>query len=221
MTIYINIFELVAFCFGLLALWRSRPKHIVTLVTIVGLTCLNELLSKLFVVSTPDKLLRYNIFSLIEMSAWLIYFSLILKGTKSTKWLILSIWVTVFIFSLIELFGYRGWGRFHTDSYRLYSVSIIVLSVTYLSKTITYNNIYRPVKDPLFWFCSGAMIFHAVFFIQLTIVNMKLFLDDPKSIIIFNILLAVANTFYYSFLCLGFYTSYKSKQQTNLPFSKM
>ncbi len=219
----IIFFEILA-CLTGLAAWKSaNPVYLKIIIILLVITSVNETIEESLpmLIKREYRMIIYNCFSLLEIGFWIFFFSMVFSGNKKLFRLLVTLSGLVLLFSTVELFGYRGWKRLHVDSYRFYSLCIILFSVLYLLKIIKLNDVYYPTKDPLFWFCAGCIIFQSVFFVHLTVINIRAFNNDRESIRVFNTLLDLANIFYYSLLCIGFYTSLRNHWKHKQQFSKM
>jgi hypothetical protein len=205
-----------------LAAWKTaNPTYIRILIILLLVTCAVEYgenwLSKDF--KRQYRFMIYNAFSLVEMFSWSYFFIKVFSGKKKIIILLLSLLAATLLFTYAELFYYRNPYRFHADSYRFYSLCILTFSVLYLLQVMQFDKIYFPARDGIFWFCAGCIVFHSIFFVHLTVVNIAAFSNDKKSIQVFNTLLNLANILYYSCLCIGFYTSlqthWKMKQASS------
>ncbi|MDB5229661.1 MAG: hypothetical protein JWN76_466 [Chitinophagaceae bacterium] len=219
----ILISEIIATLMGLAAWKSARPEYLRIVIALIVLTCLMENTEEFLphLVKRRFRFLIYNIFSLIEISAWMMFYFNVFKASQRLKLFVIILGITSILFSLTELSIYSTWFRFHVDSYRFYSLSMIFLSVAFLWKLMNLDEIYSIWTDPVFWFAAAAIIFHSVFFIHLTVINIKAFANDPGSISVFNTLLDIANVFYYLLLCIGLYLSLRNYWRFKHPSSKM
>ena len=211
MKLLIFLLELLALLAGLLAWKRSRPAAIRTITLLMIFTVSVECYGQFFKTAPYPSytMLVYNIFSFIEMSCWF-YFFYQLYTTPVRRKIILFLGICYLAFAFVELFTYHNWRyTFHTDSYRLYSLCIIFLSVLYLWDLILRKEFHPLNKDGVFWLCAGALIFQSVFFVHLTVLNIPSFHKDMASIRAFNQLLDIANVLYYSLICVAYYTSWR------------
>ena len=216
----IYFLELLALCIGLLAWKRPGPAAIRSIILLMAFTVLVEGYSeiRLTIRHVPPHMIVYYAYSLIEMLCWFTFFYRIFPSPIRRK-IIIFLGISYLAFAVWELGTYHTWlHQFHTDAYRLYIVYIIGLAVLYLWDVMQHKDFHPLQKDPVFWLCSGILLFQSVFFVDLTVLNIPSFREDGSSVIIWNTLLYVSEIFYYSLLCVAFYISrrFSSSQQ---PFS--
>gem|GEM_PF-1986699 len=222
MDIFILLLKIASFILGVIAYKTMTPVFVRSLLVLLFLTVLVETIELVFRNELGNcRTFLYNIFSILEMLLWSYFFYRLFENNRRISTLVMVVSICYFIFSLIEFIGPNGLKRFHVNSYRCYSISILLFSVIYLSQIIRKDEIYRPLNDCIFWLCAACIIFQSVFFVHLTVINMTAFQTDFESRRIFNLLLNLANIFYYSLICIAFSATIRNSYNSQLPSSKM
>lgn len=192
------------------------------LVILLFITCFNELIVIQLIIFKGNKINRnipYNIFSLLDMTIWFLIFYSINKNRKGKLFTVILA-VLSFIFSGIELFGYKSWLLLHTDSFRFYSLAIICLSVNYLYKVIKDNKYYNTFADHAFFLCAASLIYQSMLFIIFSTLSENSFWQFREAEYVYNLLQVITNILYYTLICASFITAsinrnyYKSTFQT-------
>jgi hypothetical protein len=181
-----------------------------TLVTfILTLTALNEALIIPLAIKYNlfERNIDYNIFSLVDMTVWFIFFLGMFQKNTEKKFVII-IAIANLSYSLVEILFIHSWRDFHSDSVRVYDISIIVFSSYYLFLILKkeYHNLW---KDSLFWICVACILYHSTVFINFTsLVESESYWNSKQAYIVYNILQNIANAFYYLLLCGAFFVNY-------------
>jgi hypothetical protein len=214
--------EWLAFLTGLVAWKSARPVYLRIIVALLGFTVLAENFEEW---SAPafkarNRMLLYNLHSLVEITAWFGFYRFVFAENRTMRRVIPVLAAMVLVFTAIEVLGYRGANRFHADSYRFYSVCVIFLSIRYLFTVLNAGHVYYPSREPVFWFAAGSIIFHLVFFVHLTVINIPEFTKDVESINTFVLLLTIANIAYYLLLCTGLCTTFFLRRRSAVPSSQ-
>lgn len=203
MLIY-GILILMAFLTGSYACFFFRPYYFKLIVALLLVTFLNEmivapLLNKEFSIHWN---VAYNVFSLIDMGVWLFIFYKINSGHKVQKF-ILPVTVVIFIYTCIELFCLKGWKVLHSDSFRVYEIFIIILSIIYLYR-ILKQEYYIIAFDPFFWMCAACLLYHSILILTFTIRKNAAYWHFKDAADVFFFLQVLADTSYYLLLCYMF-----------------
>lgn len=203
MLIY-GLLILTAFLTGLCACFFFRPYYFKLILALLLVTFLNEmivapLLNKEFSIHWN---VAYNAFSLIDMSVWLFIFYKLNAGYKVQKF-ILPVGAFIFIYTFVELFFLKGWEVLHSDSFRMYEIFIIILSIVYLYR-ILRREYYVIAFDPLFWMCAACLLYHSILILTFTIRNNAAYWHFKDAAGVFSFLQILADTSYYLLLCCMF-----------------
>lgn len=188
---------------GLLFFKRLTPLSMRLIVGLLLVTVINETWVAPHVHFYPyyTKNTSYNIFSLLDMGTWLYFFYTLFKGWG--RRVIVGLAVLVYGYSLLELCAAGGWTRFHTDSFRVYDLVIIGCACAYLFQ-IARMEYHRTWTDPYFWICSALILFHSIFFLNLTTMRESTYWLFREAGDIFHLLQGTANILYYLLISVAF-----------------
>lgn len=156
----------------------------------------------------------YNAFSIVDMTIWSLIFYRLHTG-RVKQFILIGAFVSI-MYSLAELFLIKNWRSFHTDSMRVYSISILLFSSLYFYSKLK-REYYNLIMDPIFWICCGCFLYHSVLFVSLTTQSRPDYFKFKNSAQFFYILHDTGNTFYYLSLIIAFlicYFRYFNKVQT-------
>ena len=207
MNLYVSTLELTAFIVSLFCLKTKQPIYKL-LCFILFITVINEWW--LIPVFSEKRIFNrneiYNAFSLLDMTVWFMVFYLIFQETKWKKFVIPG-YIVVIIYSISELYFIKSWKIFHTDSMRLYSISIILCSSIYFYSKLK-EEYYRLLSDPIFWICCACFFFHSLLFVNLTTQARPDYFKLENARRFFYILHNIGNTFFYLLLTASFILCY-------------
>ena len=199
---------------GLVFYKNTKPVFLSQVVVLLAITVLNELIVYfLFSNHSTRKYINYfyNGFSLIDMTVWFVTFYRINTNSQVRK-LTVALGAILVLFSVIEIQFYQHWRLLHTNSMRLYCLSIILLSILYLNSLLSLEY-HESHWNPYFYICSACIIYHSVLFGNLTILTeyQNRYLANMHDI--FAILQEIANCFYYLILCMSFIVCYLTQRR--------
>ena len=106
--------------------------------------------------------LLYNLFSLFEFVFYLLCFACIFTGRR-TKTSILIIGVFYSAITLLNIFFYQGKDVFHTYTYMLGCIIIVVLSALYFYFLFRFPDNGSLTRNPFFWIVTGLLFFLHLF----------------------------------------------------------
>lgn len=208
MNYYVFALELATFLISLysFSLIQARLQQLLSF--LLFLTVLNEAWLVPWVQKKDPWFtnVAYNAFSLVDITSWFVIFFLIYKK-ETLRLLIVMAWFACMGYSLWELCLTKGWKLFHTDSFRVYNICIIVLSFTYFYQKMR-EKYYNYSTDPHFFICAATFFFHSILFINLTTMAEKTYWKVPLAQKVFFLLHDIGNTFYYLLLSLSFIICY-------------
>ena len=204
----------IAFLTGLATIKVVKPSFLLWLIVLLGITLLAEGLvnlahNKIIFIGSVN--LVYNIYSVINIIVLFYIYYNILQNTKLAKW-VLPICIFVVGSSIIELCVVGNCQTICTVSLRIFSIVIILLSLCYLfiSLALPYHNIFR---DPYFYICAACILYHGLFFVNLTTMAEKNYWANAGTLKTFHILQDTASFLYYSLLCCTFLICYYNHRQ--------
>jgi hypothetical protein len=216
----IDILYFICFLTGVYACFFFRPFYFKLVIALLFITILNELIIAPYITkkfTLYDRNIAYNIFSLIDMTVFFYIFFKIHIG--SIRKYILGAIVLVYIYSFVELFFLKGWRYFHTDSFSVYEIVIILLSLLYLYKLLK-KEYYIAVIDPIFWLCSACLIYHSILIINFTTKADENYWRLKNALSVYILLQYIANISYYLILCCMFisgiyYSNWQKKKASS------
>ena len=174
---------------------------------ILLLTIINEgMIQWLLYSGIRRNVIYYNAFSLADMTVWFIVFFLI-HQKKPYRVFIVTAFVVCMAYSLIELLYLKGWWHFHTDSFRLYDISMIIMALMYFYEKLkeVYHNL---VADHVFWIAAACFLYHSLLFVTFTTQSQPDYWSLPNAGRFYNILQNTGSLFYYLLLSLSFFICY-------------
>ena len=201
--------EVISMLISMLLLKYTLNKAFAWITFILIVTVLNELIFVPYIISYQlfERNIAYNIYSIIDMTSWFIFFYLIYKN-KLIRTVLLILSAICFSFSFYELLVIKGWIYIHSDSLRVYDISIIFLSACYLF-TILKKEYHSLWSDNIFWICAACILYHAIIFINFTTLSeINEYWNNPQALQNFAILQGIANTAYYLLICIAFFVGF-------------
>jgi hypothetical protein len=203
MTLGVAILYLTTFA-GLFLMPRIRPVIFLLILLLLVVTSANEtwitVLNKV-----EDPTMRYNIFSLFEISCWstLLIF---LNKFRHYK-LHIAFVVLLLAASVVEIIVRPG---FHSYTYRVFSLYSIVCCVSFFYQLATLRKETRILVNGSFWMATGLLIFQFVFAFYLTALDIPEFRKAEDALIAFRTVFNTINILYYllilyGMICLSFY----------------
>jgi hypothetical protein len=205
---------------GIYACFFFRPFYFKLVVALLVITIFNEGIIIPYIIKNEEitsynRYLAYNTFSLIDMAVFFYIFFNIFTGSAIKKY-IAGAAVLVYVYSFVELFFFKSWTNFHTDSMSVYEIVLIILSIIYLYRLLK-KEYYIAVIDPVFWLCCACLIYHCIFIINFTTLADKNYWHLEDAGFVSDLLVNIANTFYCLLLCCMFisgiyYSRWQKKQ---------
>jgi len=105
----------------------------------------------------------YNFFTLFEFIFYLIFFRYIMQSAQIKKATLIVALLYFFIGASNILF-YQGKDSFHTYTYMLGSIIIVVFSILYFNFLFRLPDSGKLTKNPYFWIVTGLMFFETCTF---------------------------------------------------------
>lgn len=212
---YYQLLEIAAFIICLTANLVVRHVFLRIILSLLFITLANEIVVVPYLNEHLKfyKNVAYNIFSLIDMFLWFLIFY-ITNDKRAFKKMVLASAVLCFAYTFIELTFLKSWEQLHPDSFRFYNLTIITWCFVYFNKIIK-KNFHDALRDELFWILGGNFLFHLVFFVNLTTMTEKIYWEKKDTIEVFYFLHNLANTFYYSSICIAcfvFFFKFRNKK---------
>ncbi len=114
--------------------------------------------------------LLYNLFSLFEFLFYLLCFVCIFTGQR-TKRTLLIIGFFYLALTLLNIFFYQGKDEFHTYTYMLGCILIVVFSAVYFNFLFRFPENNKLTKNPFFWIVTGLLFFYTCSFTLMGLSN--------------------------------------------------
>jgi hypothetical protein len=199
------IAELLALLAGVVAWKIITPAYLKIVVLLLLVSVINEAFVVPYChVHNISNNVPYNLFSFIDMPTWFYVFYRIHKHNKTAS---IIPWAALgcMAFSLIEIsfISKLHWGQLHYHSFRVYDILIIAFAYSYLYR-ILRKDYHSLVNDALVWVCFGCLLFHSIFFLNLTTISFPSYWKMKEAKSIFFILQSIAIILYNLFLCFAF-----------------
>jgi hypothetical protein len=117
-----------------------------------------------------NTILLYNFFSLFEFIFYLLFFTYLFNKPVIKK-IILLVTALYFAITIINIFLLQGINTFHTYTYILGCILIVVFSIVYFYLLFRFPETGKLTKNPFFWIVTGLMFFHTCSFSYMGLQN--------------------------------------------------
>lgn len=105
----------------------------------------------------------YNIFSTSEFVFYIFFFRFLLTNYKIKKMALFSALIYL-VTALWNIFFYQGTGTFHTYTYVVGCILVVIFSVVYFYYLLRLPEKISLTKNPYFWIVTGLIFFHTCAF---------------------------------------------------------
>lgn len=161
-----------------------------------------------------NNLLMYNIFNVFEFTFYIWLIREIVQNKKA-KNLILYILLLYPAVDLVNIFFIQGTTHFHTITYALGCLLIVLLCIYYFFELFQSPSSVNLLKQPAFWICSGLLFFYCCSFPIFGLSNLlmhlpRIFMRNIRTIII------LLNIFLYSMFTLAFLCRFRTMKSSPL-----
>lgn len=147
----------------------------------------------------------FNFATLIEFVFYFYIYYLSFTVKQNKKWALYFI-IALPVLFFINIVWVQGFNKFHTITYRIGSVFLIILCYFYFKQLLTSDKFIFLLSVPLFWISVGLLFFHTGFFIYYCSFDYIVYKKIGYNLILwralshsFNFLLYT--TFLISFIC--------------------
>jgi len=110
-----------------------------------------------------NNLLFYNLFTLFEFVFYLFFFWLICRGRK-VKRMNFLIMICYLVITLINIFFYQGRHDFHSYTYILGCILVVVNAIQYFYFLFRLPESVSLARNPFFWIAIGLMFYYTCTF---------------------------------------------------------
>ncbi len=105
----------------------------------------------------------FNLFTTLEFVYYSFLFYCYLRSKKQKR-VVLVMLMLFLTFTVVNVLFIQGMHRFHTISYRVGAVMIVVWCFLYFRQLMRSEGYLVLVKDPFFWISTGLLFFYMGFF---------------------------------------------------------
>jgi hypothetical protein len=149
-----------------------------------------------------NTLIVYNLFNTIEFSFYIWMIREIIQNGKAKK-IIFYILLIYPIVDLINIFFVQGTRHFHTLTYSLGCLLVVLLCIYYFFELFQAPNSVNLARQPAFWICTGLLFFYCCSF---PIFGLSNFLQSLPRVFRRNMItiIILLNVFLYSMFTLAF-----------------
>lgn len=161
-----------------------------------------------------NNLMIYNIFNVFEFTFYIWIIKEIVASNKAKNFIfyILLIYPVV---DLANIFFIQGTANFHTITYALGCLIIVLLCIYYFFELFQSPSSVNLLQQPAFWICSGLLFFYCCSFPIFGLSNLlmrlpRVFMRNIRTIII------LLNIFLYSMFTLAFLCRFRTLKSSPL-----
>jgi hypothetical protein len=188
---------------GALRFRSLEPKPVKWLVPFLCVTLAVELAGLITTRMNIRNLWMFNVFTCSEFVFYSWVYLNILENQRVKKLIRYAIVVYPLLF-LINIFWIEGIYRFHTLTYRIGSVMIVVWAYLYFRQLMRSSS-YSPVlRNPIFWISTGLLFFYAGFFFYMTAGSILIYAKGFYSKLVFDTISDTLNLLLYSCFLISF-----------------
>lgn len=194
----------VCFVVSLSLFFRVRQDHIPLRVfpPFLLLTLIAEVWGDYLWQSGRNNIPHYNFFSTFEIAFYL-FFLAKKHRTKNIRKAIYILTPIYIVFAFLNIMYFQGYNTFHTISFSVGSLLIVLFSITYFLDLLRLPKSEDLITNPYFWICSGLLFFYICGFPLYGLVNLW---ADIAPILIDNLsrFINILNIFLYSLFTISF-----------------
>jgi len=161
-----------------------------------------------------NDLMMYNVFNVLEFTFYIWIIREIVQNKESKK-VIFYVLLLYPIIDLVNIFFIQGTTHFHTITYALGCLLIVILCIYYFFELFQSPSSVNLLRQPAFWICSGLLFFYCCSFPIFGFSNFltllpKVFIRNIRTIII------LLNVFLYSMFTLAFLCRFRIMKSSPL-----
>jgi hypothetical protein len=202
-----SIFQLISILLGLITFNKASPIYLrlfpffLLIIFIVEIS--GELLAQKGISNVP----LYNISSVFEFVFLGFFFSQVIKGERSKNYIQITTAILLII-CLSNILLFQGIQKFHTYTYAIGSIYLVLLGVLYLKQLMNLGNTRNLLFESSFWITIGVIFFYLS---TLTVAGTMNYLSTLPKIILYNIqaMILTLNCIYYSTFIIAFLCTLK------------
>ena len=202
---YFSFYEIIlaaAFITGIIR-YRALDPLLRKFVLLLGLTLFMETIGWLTSVKHIRNLWIFNFFTCFEFLFYSYVFNRLLENgrwVRVIKWAML-IYLILF---LLNIFFIEGFERFHTITYRIGSVMVVLCCCLYL-RQLMHTPSFEPVsRNPFFWTTTGLLFFYTGFFFYMSAASILLYTKLTIDRIVWEAISGTLNIILYGSFIIAF-----------------
>lgn len=140
---------------------KAKP-HIRAFAILMLVTAIVEIGSHYVIFPTVNKSNHwvYNVATIFEFYFFSYFFYRISKNSFSKKLIKIFVFAYPFIL-MISFITFQKWYSFHTNTYLLGELYLVILCLLYFRELYTANEFKNLSRSPVFWIVTGLLIFTA------------------------------------------------------------
>ncbi|HEV8287289.1 MAG TPA: hypothetical protein VGQ09_23435 [Chitinophagaceae bacterium] len=159
---------IIAAIIGMVRFQCLHPYYIKWLVLLLILTIIAELFPAFKIIRfRGSNHWWFNIFTVIEFLAYSYIFSRAITNPKTITIIRWSI-PGYFVIAIANIFFIQGFHKFHTISYRIGAIMIVVWCYLYFRQLLQSEQEIVLFKNPMFWISTGLLFFYLGFFVYMS-----------------------------------------------------
>ncbi len=197
---YIIFVSLIA---GALFYKRLQPQYVRWLLPFLFLTLLIELnINRQWIYFKGSTIWFYNIFTTIEFCFYFFLFSINLRKRRFRK---LAFWFIPLYLAIafLTIFFIQGTNHFHTISYRIASVVLVVFCYLFFKQLLDSGTETNVLRNPMFWIATGLLFFYTGFFFYFCAYDYVAYAKIPLNLQLWKIISRSLNILLYSFFLIA------------------
>lgn len=194
-------FVMISFLASLLVYKDKEHSYLKYFPPFLFATIAAEITGYVMSLNAHNNILMYNFFTTAEFCFYLFFVSVLIKNITVKK--IIRIACCLYpIPALINIFYFQGPKVFHTVTYSVGCLLVIISCFYYFLELFRLPKSVKLSRNPAFWICSGLLFFYCCGFPLYAFVNFwlsyKWMLNSFQSII------SILNIFLYSLFTIAF-----------------
>ena len=216
MPIYIPfiLISFIASLVGLLLVKESRTP-ILIIFSFFLLTSLSvEYIGWRMIVHGGKTAMLYNIFSTSEFIFYLFFFRSLLESLKMKK-IIFATALFYPVIALLNIFIYQGTETFHTYTYVLGCILVVIFSIIYFYYLLRLPEKVSLTRNPYFWIVTGLLFFHTCAF---SLIGLSNFIAEKMGFYnnLLTIISDILNSLLYTLFTIGFLCQINLRKSSRL-----
>jgi hypothetical protein len=196
-------FEVLAMIISVISFARLKGSVLIYFVPFLFLIVLYEFgtFQAWFVINRSNHWAA-NIMSTIEILFYCYIFYTALSGEKNKR-IVLFTSIALVVYTIFNMIFIQGLFRFHTISYRVGSIVIIIFVYLYFKQLLNNEAYLRLRTIPFFWISVGLLFFFAGFFVYFCAFDFVAYTTIKKYASLFLVTSSALNILLYSFISIG------------------